>query len=230
IIVPFRVTKDELVARHGAPESKVHVVNYGLDHSVYHPLPNIERNTRRILYIGEVSRAKGVDVLIRAFAIVKKSVPDAELLIGGKTNKDQPLLEELSRSLELRDIEFKGFIPEAELASYYASAAVMVFPSRYGFGLSSLEAMACGTPVVVAATLDAPEFIADAGLLVKPGDAEDLASNILRLLQEPALRAEFGERGMARAAEYSWAATAMKTREVYRAVLGAAQDFSTVAE
>jgi glycosyltransferase involved in cell wall biosynthesis len=90
----------------------------------------------------------------------------------------------------------------------------MVFPSRYGFGLSSLEAMACGTPVVVAATLDAPEFIADAGLLVKPGDADDLSSSIGRILAEPSLRDELSAKGIARAAQYSWAATAAKTLAV----------------
>jgi len=116
--------------------------------------------------------------------------------------------------LGLGGVEFLGFVPETDLAELYASAALMVFPSRYGFGLSSLEAMACGTPVVVAATLDAPEFVSDAGLLVTPGDADELAASIERILAEPALREELSTKGIARAAQYSWAATAEKTRAV----------------
>jgi len=163
--------------------------------------------------VGEVSRSKGVDVVLNAFAQVKKTIPDAELVIGGK-GRDRAELEELSRSLGLTGVEFSGFVPEADLPELYASAAVMLFPSRYGFGLSSLEAMASGTPVVVARTLDAPEFISDAGLMVTPGDAQELASSITRILTEPALREELSTKGIARAAQYSWQATAAKTRAV----------------
>jgi len=220
LIVPFRVTQDELVVSHRALASKIHVVNYGVDHATYYPRPAVVRSTRRVLYVGEVSCAKGVDVLINAFARVKKSIPDAELVIGGK-GRDRAQLEALVQSLGLAGVEFLGFVPEADLAELYASAALMVFPSRYGFGLSSLEAMACGTPVVVAATLDAPEFVADAGLLVTPGDAEELATSIERILAEPALREELSTKGVARAAHYSWAATAEKTRAVCDAVFSA---------
>lgn len=217
LIVPFSVTKDELVSVHHADPSKIHVVNYGLDHATYYPRPAVARSARRILYVGELSRAKGVDVLLRAFAQLKASVPDAQLLLGGK-GKDRQWLEDLSRSLELRDVEFRGFVPESELPELYASATVMVFPSRYGFGLSSLEAMACGTPVVVTATLDAPEFIADSGLLVKPEDVADLAAKIGSVLTQPELAAELSRKGLLRAARYSWAATAEKTRAVCDAV------------
>ena len=217
LVVPFRVTKDELVSSHNAVGSKIHVVNYGVDHATYYPRPALERSLRRVLYVGEVSRAKGVDVLIQAFARVQRRFPEAELVIGGK-GRDRAELQALSQSLGLRGVEFLGFVPEKDLPELYASAAAMVFPSRYGFGLSSLEAMACGTPVVVAATLDAPEFVADAGLLVKPGDAEDLASSIERILGEPSLRQELAVKGIARAAHYSWAATAAKTRAVCDAV------------
>ena len=119
IIVPFSVTKNELVSVHHALESKIHVVNYGLDHASYYPRAAVLRRARRVLYVGEVSRSKGVDVLIRAFAQVKNNVPDAELLIGGKGG-DRLRLEELSRSLGLNGVQFLGFVPEAELAALYA--------------------------------------------------------------------------------------------------------------
>jgi glycosyltransferase involved in cell wall biosynthesis len=213
IIVPFRVTKDELVRAHGAQASKIHVVNYGLDHGTYHVRPGVPRHANKVLYVGELSRAKGVDVLIRAFEALKRRVPGAELWIGGK-GKDRELLEAMASSLGLRDVKFMGFVPEDELADLYASASVMVFPSRYGFGLSTLEAMACGTPVIATETLDAPEFLEGAGLMVKPEDVTALAQSIEGVLTDPALRADLSARGIERAARYSWASTAAQTRAV----------------
>jgi len=218
LIVPFQVTKEELVGKHGADPRTIHVVHFGLDHGTYFPRHELERRPREVLYLGEVSRGKGVDVLIRAFAEIERALPETKLLICGKPNRDQPGLEELCRSLGLRNVEFRGFVPEADLPSYYARATVMTFPSRYGFGLSSLEAMACGTPVVVAATLDAPEFIGDGGLLARPEDPEDLARHIRRLLEDQPFREELSRKGIARARLFSWAEMAKNTREVYERV------------
>jgi glycosyltransferase involved in cell wall biosynthesis len=218
VIVPYGVTRDEIVKSLKGTASRVHVVNYGVDHATYYPRPELARKPRQVLYIGEVSRSKGVDVLIKAFQRVKLSVPDAELIIGGKTNKDQPLLEELSRELGVKDVTFKGFIPEEELATYYSTTTLMVFPSRYGFGLSVLEAMACGTPVVAAAALDAPEFVADAGLLVEPDDVEGLGESIRRVLTEPNLQTDLTRKGIERARRFSWSNTAAGTLSVYESV------------
>lgn len=222
IVVPYQVTRDELVSRLKGDAAKIHVVSYGVDHSTYRPRPELRRSAEQVLYIGEVSRSKGVDVLIRAFGKVKARVPGAELVIGGKTNKDQPLLEELSRSLGVSDVTFKGFIPEDELSAYYSSTTVMVFPSRYGFGLSVLEAMACGTPVVVAAALDAPEFVADAGILVEPGDADALADALVRVLTDSTLQQRLASKSIERATSFSWSNMASATRKVYDDVLGRA--------
>jgi glycosyltransferase involved in cell wall biosynthesis len=218
LIVPFQVTKDELVAEHGARADDVHVVHFGLDHATYFPRPQIERSPREVLYLGEVSRAKGVDVLLRAFVAVERKLEDAKLLICGKPNQDRPGLLRLAEELGLRNVEFRGFVPEAELAEYYARATVMTFPSRNGFGLSSLEAMACGTPVVVAATLDAPEFIGDGGVMTRPGDPDDLARRLLELLEDASLRASLSQKGVARAALFSWRRMAEGTRAVYEHV------------
>jgi glycosyltransferase involved in cell wall biosynthesis len=219
VIVPYHVTKAQLVSLLMADPSKIHVVHYGVDHAYYHPRLALERAARRILYIGEVSRSKGVDVLIRAFATVKRSVPDAELLIGGKPSKDQSELEALCQSLGTRDVTFRGFIAEDDLAEHYSTATLMVFPSRYGFGLSTLEAMACGAPVLVAAALDAPEFIADAGIIVKPDDPDDLAQGIVRVLTEPGLRQDLGARATERAKLFAWSEMARETRVVYDGLL-----------
>lgn len=216
IIVPHQVIKDEIVQRlHGDP-AKIFVVNHGVDHQKYHLRPEFERIPNRVVYLGEVSRSKGVDVLMRAFAIVKKTVPSAELVIAGKRSNDEEMLQALGRSLGVEDMTSRGYISEDELPSYYSTASVMVFPSRCGFGLSTLEAMACGTPVVAARALDAPEFIGDAGLLAEPDDPEDLARHLIRTLTDAALRAELAEKGVARAAQFSWSRMALETEKIYQ--------------
>jgi len=220
IIVPYQVTKDELVARLHADPTKVHVVNYGVDHHSYFPQPSVPRLPRTILYVGAVSRSKGVEVLISAFARVKARVPDAQLLIGGKSSQDQPALESLVQSLNLSGVKFAGFIAEADLARHYAEATVMVFPSHYGFGLSTLEAMACGTPVVGVRALDAPEFFADAGILAEPDDVESLAESLTRVVSDEALQRDLSQRSVARASLFSWARTARENVDVYERVLG----------
>lgn len=215
LVVPYRITKEKIASSLGGSADRIHVVSYGVDHETYYPRPELKRAEHRILYIGEVSCSKGVDVLIRAFAEVKRSVPDAELVIGGKSSKDQPTLEELARSLSVPDIVFKGFVPEDELANYYATTTVMAFPSRYGFGLSVLEAMACGTPVVAAAALDAPEFAEGTGILVPPDDPPALAARLVAILTDSNLKAELSRIGLAKAEQYSWKNQAEATQAVY---------------
>jgi glycosyltransferase involved in cell wall biosynthesis len=219
VIVPYQVTKDEIVQSLAGDPSKVFVINHGVDHRKYHPRPEFERRADRIVYLGEVSRSKGVDVLMKAFAIVKKAVAGAELVIAGKRSNDEAMLQELARSLGVQGMTLRGYIADEELPSYYATASVMVFPSRCGFGLSTLEAMACGTPVVAARVLDAPEFIGDSGLLAEPDDPEDLARHLIRTLTDARLRAELSEKGVARAGVFSWSRTALETVKVYRDVL-----------
>jgi glycosyltransferase involved in cell wall biosynthesis len=218
IVVPYHVTKDYLIQELATDPAKIHVVNYGVDHDVYFQRPELPRVERRVLYVGEVARSKGVEVLIRAFAEVQKRVPDAELLIGGKRAKDQPLLEELAHSLNIKNLSFLGFIPESDLADHYRKTTVMVFPSHCGFGLSTLEAMACGTPVVGVKALDAPEFFADAGLLAEPDNVPELADCLARVLESRELQVELNKKSLARAELFSWARTARETADVYAKV------------
>ncbi len=215
VIVPYQVTKEALVSLFNAPVSKIHVVNYGVDHMIYYPRPAVKRAASQVLYIGEVSRSKGVDALIRAFGMVKERIHDAELLIGGKASNDQPFLEELSRESGLRDIHFLGYIPEEEVPQYYASCTVMVFPSKCGFGLSVLEAMACGTPVIVGAVLDAPEFVAGAGILVNPDNIDALAKAIVNILMELEFRELLSAKAIERAKLFSWEKAAKETVGIY---------------
>jgi glycosyltransferase involved in cell wall biosynthesis len=102
------------------------------------------------------------------------------------------------------------------LPLWYAAATAFVFPSIYeGFGMPPLEAMACGTPVITSNTSSLPEVVGDAGLMVDPRDPSALSSAILRVLNDPDLRAEMRTRGLQQAARFRWETTAERTLQAY---------------
>ncbi len=178
---------------------------------------------RFILYLGDTDIRKGVHRLLRTFAHRKESRPGDEvgLVIAGPLHPPDGRLfldlPGLARSLGLgRAARFLGPIPEAEKAALYSTATVFAFLSEYeGFGLPPLEAMACGTPVLVGKTSSLPEVVGDAGLLVDPLDEEEVVAALDRLLEDAPLRAELGRRGRERAAAFSWERTARQTLEAY---------------
>jgi glycosyltransferase involved in cell wall biosynthesis len=220
LVVGHRSLKEALVSRFRAPAHRIHVVPYGVDHAHYFPRPVRRGAVKRVLYVGEVSRSKGVDTLLKAFASVRERVEGVELIVAGKRSRDQPMLERMGRELGGGQVAFRGYVPEAELPDLYASAELMVFPSRCGFGLTPLEAMACGTPVIAGNAFDAADSVADAGILADPEDAPALAGHIVRVLTEPGLRARLSGLAVARAREFSWEATAAGTAAAYRQAAG----------
>jgi glycosyltransferase involved in cell wall biosynthesis len=121
-----------------------------------------------------------------------------------------------------RSVLALGNIPDEDLRALYTGAACIAFPSLYeGFGLPILEAMACGAPVVASSASSLPEVAGDAAILLDPYDSAAWTRIIPRLLEDSALRESLRSRGLARAREFSWEATARATLEVYRAVAGA---------
>lgn len=119
----------------------------------------------------------------------------------------------------VQSVVFLGPVPNDDLPALYAGAMLFVFPSLYeGFGLPSLEAMACGTPVVCSNTSSLPEVVREAAIMVDPLDAEGLAAAMERALRDQALREEMREKGLKQAAKFSWERTAREMLEVYRAV------------
>jgi glycosyltransferase involved in cell wall biosynthesis len=122
-------------------------------------------------------------------------------------------------------VRFLGHVPQADLPALYSAADVFVFPSLYeGFGLPALEALACGTPVVASNVSALPEVVGDAALQVSPLDVEALADAMERLLRDDRLRADQRERGLRRAAQFSWDKAARQTAEVYRRVVEARKE------
>jgi glycosyltransferase involved in cell wall biosynthesis len=141
------------------------------------------------------------------------------VLVGPRGWLDEPVVAAAERLADR--VRLLGPVPAADLAALYAAATAFVFPSLYeGFGLPPLEAMAQGTPVVASRASCLPEVLGDAALLVAPDDEEALAEALRAILADPGLRAELSQRGLARAARFSWERTAASTLAVYQEVLG----------
>lgn len=130
---------------------------------------------------------------------------------GNRTSKIMKCIEQ---QRVVGRVHFTGVVPEADLPSLYRGAEALVFSSLYeGFGLPVLEAMACGIPVVTANVTAMPEVAADAALLVDPKSVEQIAHAIERVVNDNALRLCLRTKGLARAAQFSWARTCDRVNE-----------------
>jgi glycosyltransferase involved in cell wall biosynthesis len=140
------------------------------------------------------------------------------LVIGG-TGPLLGELRQLAEQLELKDVEFRGFVPEEGLNEFYNELDIFAFPSDYeGFGLPLLEAMACRVPVVATRLSCHPEIVGDAGVLVEP-DPQSLANGVMRLVADPGLRRDVAERGYIRSERFTWERCAEETLAVYHKVM-----------
>jgi alpha-1,3-rhamnosyl/mannosyltransferase len=139
------------------------------------------------------------------------------LVIAGAWDERYPEPIERAEALGITEsVRFLGPVPEEDLPALYSGATLFVFPSLWeGFGLPVLEAMACGVPVACSKTSSLPEIVGDAALMFDPSDVEGMALTIRRALEDEALRAEIGEKGLQRAAQFSWNDMAITTLKVY---------------
>ena len=178
-----------------------------------------------VLAVGSIQPRKNLARLFDAYAGLRRARGGDKLPQLVVVGKRAWLYEETLRAAAEcglgGELIFTGYVPEADLPALYSGALCFVYPSYFeGFGLPPLEAMACGTPVVAADRTSLPEVVGDAGLLVNPFDAEEIAGAIGRLIGDEHLRAALAERGTARASRFDWRETARRTLEVYQRATG----------
>jgi glycosyltransferase involved in cell wall biosynthesis len=179
---------------------------------------------RFVLFAGNVKPHKNLERLIRAFARVRGQEGNEDLrlvLIGDEVSRYGSLRRTVEENGVRQDVRFFGFVPHGTLAALYRMAAVFAFPSLYeGFGLPPLEAMACGTPVVTSRISSLPEVVGDGALLVDPYSEEAIAQGIARVLDDDELRRGLVERGLERAAAFSWDRSVRSIHAGYMKALG----------
>jgi len=179
---------------------------------------------RYLLFVSVFEPRKNIPLLVDAFEIFRREYPHGPAfqlaLAGGPGWRGAEIAEAVRRRGLEPAVRLLGYVPEADLPWLYRGAELAVVPSQYeGFGLSVLEAMACGTPVLAADTSTLPEVVGDAGELFTPGDPALLARRIAEITAAPERRAALSERGLARAAGFSWDRTARRVLEIYREAL-----------
>jgi glycosyltransferase involved in cell wall biosynthesis len=213
--VPFEAisesTADDLAAR-GIPRGQVRVIYCGIDTAHYTPAPGTRSPTPLFGYLGRLKKYKGVDIVIRAFAAMRH--PTATMEIAG-SGDHRPALERLVASLDLGGrVRFLGRISEEEKVSLLRRAWGLAFASpKEGWGITNLEAAACGTPVVASNSPGIRESVRDGetGFLVPHGDAAAMAAAMGRLADSAALVATLGANGRRFAESFTWERAADET-------------------
>ena len=207
-------TRDDVLHFFQLPASRIRIVHAGCDSHVYFPnrTTTTADDVPYCLYVGNLLPHKNLPVLIDAMAIVNRRAR-CRLIIRGAGRVDyRRLLQTRIQSLGLTDgVTFLGYMSETTLRRLYQRAACLVLPSLgEGFGLPAIEAMACGTPVIVADTTSLPEVVGDAALQVVPDDPMAWAAAVHRLLSDEELRQNMRRAGLIRASAFSWKRTAEK--------------------
>jgi glycosyltransferase involved in cell wall biosynthesis len=177
---------------------------------------------RFILFVGTLEPRKNLLTLLQAYAEFRRQTrSDYKLVLGGGVGwLHRPILAAVEELRLQGDVIFPGFIPDDELPLWYNTADVFVYPSLYeGFGLPPLEAMACGTPVIVSNVSSLPEVVGDAAVLVDPHEPDEWAAALAALCRDSNLQAALASRGLERAQEFSWTRMARETIQVYGDVL-----------
>lgn len=229
VIAISHSTARDVVESLGIPADKVDVAAPGYNPDTFRPLPpqdiaafRHKKNLpeRFLLFVGTLEPRKNLPTLLQAYARLPESVRVPLLLGGGKGWQYEDIFATIER-LNLSDsVHWLDYLAAEELPLWYNSAEVFVFPSVFeGFGLPVLEAMACGTPVIVANTSSLPEVAGSAGFAISPHDVEAWADALHTALTDSDWRAQARQQGFAEARRYSWQSTAEETVRSYTCAL-----------
>lgn len=227
-------TRQDVIACLQVPEQRVQVIYCGVEDR-FRPLPAavVEAFRRQkglperfILFLGTIEPRKNIPHLIAAFARLCAAAPQEMagihlVLAGGKGWLAEEVFAR-GADLGMADrIHFVGYVPEDEKPLWYNAALCFCYPSLYeGFGLPPLEAMACGTPVIVSDASSLPEVVGNAGLIVPSHDTDALGEALHSLIGDANCRADLSRRGQERARLFSWARAAQETVDLYRRAWG----------
>lgn len=225
--VPFQVisesTRKDLVRR-GLGSARIQVIRPGVDHERFRPDPEVERfPDPTFVYVGRLKRYKGLDVLLEAMAGLVARRPDARLLVAGRGD-DRGRLEAVARREGVEGhVEFPGYVSEERKVELLRRAWANLYPSpKEGWGLTNVEAAACGTPTVASDSPGLRESVRDgtSGFLVPHGDAAAWEARLEAIATDPEARERLSEGALRHAERFSWDRAA---RETERSLLGARQ-------
>jgi len=231
--VTTKIQKERLEQLYGFASENVTVIPPGVDTSTFRPLKSGAGKTetglpdRYILCLSRIDTNKGHDLLLNAFDIVRRAIPDIHLVIGGGSPKpvrrEREVLSTVQRIIDRKNmndrVHIVGYVPDELLAASYQQAELFILPSVFEpFGMTALEAMACGTPVVASKLGGIREVITSGkdGLLVDPTNTNEFADAMIMLLKDQKLL-DCMEQGAHQSVRdcYSWDTTARRHIEFY---------------
>lgn len=229
IIAISESTARDVATTFGISPEKIDVAPCGYDPERFHPMDTQTiadfkaKNglpERFWLFIGTLEPRKNLTTLLDAYALLPKTKRLPLLLGGGKGWLYDDIFERIAHHRLEEDVRWLGFLPADELPLWYNSAEAFLYPSIFeGFGLPVLEAMACGTPVVISDASSLPEVGAKAGLCLPPHHVMAWRDALMRIVDDADWRAEASAKGVIEAQRYSWQKTAFATIQSYQKAL-----------
>jgi glycosyltransferase involved in cell wall biosynthesis len=230
IIAVSEATKQDSIKMLGVPEKKITVIHeaanpiyrqVSLEIAQQHVKKQYKIDKDFILFVSTIEPRKNLPGLLHAYQQLREKYKRDELLVlaGSKGWLWEEVYETVADLNLENQVLFLGRVPSADLVYLYNAARVLVHPSFYeGFGLTPLEAMTCGTPAIVSNTSALPEVVGDAALMINPHDLDGLTVAMWRILTEKDLRKDLIQKGLKRAAKFSWQKAAQQTLKVYHKV------------
>jgi glycosyltransferase involved in cell wall biosynthesis len=210
------------LVRRGLRTSQIDIVNPGLDLARYRPDALVPKAaTPLLLYVGMLKRYKGIDTVIKAFAAVRRALPDARLVLVGK-GPDSDRLESLARALGVADaVGFAGWVSDDAKINWLRRAHALVYPSRKeGWGIPTMEAAACGTPTLASDSDGLRDAVRDGetGFVVPHADVDAWERRMVQILTDHGLRARMEMASQQRARGFSWDTQAATLQTVVESV------------
>lgn len=211
IVVPSHFVKKELLKVLDINSESIDVIPLGYNSTVFNPQGDeMRRNFLKsygikepfILFVGSSFPYKNIKTLLKAFIDIKGKIQHSLIIIGRKELSPEPLQED-------EKVRYLDYVSNYELPKFYSYADLLVHPSlTEGFGMTILEAMACGAPVISSKGGSLPEVVGDAGILFDPEDSNKLSELILTVINNEGLRKDMIEKGFNNVKRFSWDSTA----------------------
>ncbi len=200
-------TRDDLVTR-GIAAKRIGVAECGVDHDFYTPeQPVVKYDRPTLVYLGRLKKYKSVHHLIQALPLVRRVIADARVVIVGDGDYMEALTQLVEKLRLLDAVEFAGFVPAAQKLTYLRRSHISVYPSpKEGWGITNIEANACGTPVVAADAPGLRDSVSPekSGLLYPYGNLEEMANQIVRILTDKPLYQSLSLGAIEWASRFTW--------------------------
>lgn len=231
IATDSKSAKNEILDYYDVPNTKVKVLYHGVDTKIFYPRPTQEVDLvkskynitgKYIFYLGNIEPRKNIERMTEAYRNLPKKISNeySLVLVGGSGWLNQSIIESIKNAQQegFRIIKPEAFVKDEDLPALHSGATMLLHPALYeGFGLSIVQAMACGTPVLAGNNSSMPEVVGSGGLLVDSTSVENISSTMEKILTDQKLHDELATKAIAQAQKFSWDKT---TNQLVDLVIG----------